>query len=317
MHYSIQNEDNLKGRYAMKTRKWIMAAALAALPLAGAIPVNAQQAPALDSSSTAQHMQTVKDARTQQTEQARRMLGEIEAAALLLILGLNDDAREHLMTAQETARELEANAPSIIMSDTVKIGNTSYTHNGVVRNYMVPVIDDVIAVQRYNVIGKHMRDRKIDVTDDRLVYYRMEMNVANVRTALTEAEAMIEKGDNKGAIEAMKHITKNALVEEVTYQDPTWRIHDNLALAHNEMHNNNYKQARFALKHAERELDALAKSKKSESYRSDVTAMQQEVATLHDELKMDDPNILQRAEQRIGGWMREVKSWTHKGNQKG
>ena len=293
----------------MSTRKLLTTAALVTLMIGAAAPSFAEAAKTQTNTPAASSSGLVDAQYEENLRQAGSMLGEIGTARLLLDLGVVPDAQNHIQRAEKIAAELEQNAPEIIAHDTFKLGKSTYKYNGDIKDYMIPVIDDVLTVKDFEVLVRSKKNANVDEVDNSMVRYKMSMNIKDVHKFLLDAQEKVAKSDKEGTLRALDDIYRGAFIEEAAYDNPYLAVNDNLVLAHNQITRKNYGEARFALNHAVLGLKNIEKSGEGTPNVRDAKRMSEEITALQNELKIDDPTVFEKAEQKVQNWMKEVRGW--------
>lgn len=122
----------------MNTRKLLTTAALVALAIG-----SAQSAFAETAKTTATQVQPVRTLKQQQKEHSAKMLSQISLAIFSLDFDLPKDATTHIKSARKIALALEKDAPDLLTFSEFKFGKEMYEYEGDVKDFYVPVIDDI------------------------------------------------------------------------------------------------------------------------------------------------------------------------------
>jgi hypothetical protein len=246
--------------------------------------------------------------REQQRTLVHKMMGHINLAALSLDMQLPDAARDHLDRAASLVSQLEAMAPEFTSDSQLTYGKLSYDLVDEVRDYYIPIVDDIFLLSDYEPTFHAWRDR-VDVAevDAGTVLVTVRADLREIDKALGEARTKLDAKEYGAAAEALSRIYRGSIVDEVAITDPLWAVHDNLALAQNLIREERYDSARFALEHARSELGKLKKEQPAETER--IQKLDASVVKVEGELAQKDPSFTQRAKASVASMMTTVRSW--------
>ena len=236
------------------------------------------------------------------------MMGQVALARQSLDLGLDEDAVYHIGRAQKLATRLQAKSPSLAVASTLRFNNKVYTFNNEYKDYLIPAVDDLFTVDDYDL--KVKRNSKDDVVSEQeagIARYQLALDIRNVQAALKSAKGLASKGDIDKALIALNNVYKGAVESSLVYDDPIWAVHDNLMVSNALIKEKDFDGARFALKRAQKELKTIEGYDKYVSDRPTLQKLQREIADLHKTLREDDPDLLQKAEDEIAGWLKDVR----------
>jgi hypothetical protein len=246
--------------------------------------------------------------RDQQQTLVHKMMGHINLAALSLDMKMSDAARDHLDRATALVAQLEETAPEVDSDTQLKYGKLSYNVVDEVKDYYVPIVDDIFLLSDYAPTFHAWQDRvDIDEVDAGTVLVTVRADLREIGKALGEAKQKLDAKQYDAAAGALSDIYRDSIVEEVAIDDPLWAVHDNLALAQNLINEDQYDSARFALDHARSQLEQLKKDRPAEAER--IQTLDASVVKVENELSRKDPGLTQRAKSSIASMMATVRSW--------
>jgi len=241
---------------------------------------------------------------------AHKMMGHINLASVALDTQLPEAAQEQLKKAESLAAQLRNSAPEVRAQTRFKYGKVSYTVDDESKSYYVPVVDDLFLLSDYESTFRGWKESTdIDETDAGVVWLTLSVDVREAQKALQEAESKIEAKDYKGASDVLAQIFKDAVVDEVVFDDPVWAVHDNLAFAKNLIDEGQYDSARYALQHAREDLGKLEKAHAGQKEVAAFKKMNDQIAKLESELEQKNPSVSERASATLSGWVNTVESW--------
>jgi hypothetical protein len=246
--------------------------------------------------------------REQERTLVHKMMGHINLAAVALDTSLPDAAREHLERASALAAQIDEVAPQLQSKTQFKYGKVSYEFEDHAKNYYVPIIDDLFLLSDYKSTFHAWKSRTdIDETDAGVVLVTVRADIREIEKGLQEAEKKLDAKEFAAAGEALNDIYEDAIVDETEITDPLWAVHDNLALAQNLLREENYDSARFALRHARKELGKLKKERPADT--ESIQKLDASIAKVEGELEQKDPSLTQRIDRTVASWMTTVRSW--------
>ena len=243
-----------------------------------------------------------------QLSKADKMMGQIALARKSLEIGLDQDASYHIAKAQDMASQLQKESPEIITSSTLRYNDKVYNFNDKYKDNLIPAVDDLFTIRDYD--AKLKGDVKKDkITEEKVdvARYQLELDISNVQTALKMSKKEAQKGEIDKARNALNDIYKGAVENAVVYQDPIWAVQDNMMVAKAMLKDKDFNGARYALKKSQSELKTISKQ---DSYATDsktLKRLENEASDLHESLSKSDPSLLQKAENTISGWLKDVR----------
>ncbi len=241
----------------------------------------------------------------EQLRSANLMLGRISLALMALDHGAVDIAKADVAEALKLATALEKGAPEVKSKETVSFGKLSYELEGKTKNFYVPIVDDSFMVHGLEKRGK-AKDSKLRETDAVTVHTHVLLDVRKAVSGLTEAKAALESGEPSKAGKALNGILNAAIGSEVAVTDPLQTVHDNLVLAENLLREKRYDAARFALKYARKGLGDYARHGDEKAH---AEQLQKDIDGLSEQLRKEDPTVLQKSADTVKGWVAAVKKW--------
>lgn len=244
----------------------------------------------------------------QQLNESSDMMGQIALARQSLDLGMDNDAIYHIGRAQKFATELQEKSPELAVTSTLRFNDKVYSFNNEYKDYLIPAVDDLFTVADFDTkIKRNPAKDKTAETETGVGRYQLALDIRNVQASLKEAKDLAEEGDVLKARMALNNVYKGAVESSLVYEDPIWTVHDNLMIANALIKEKDFKGARFALKKAESQLKTIQGYDKYESDQKALQKMSSEVEELHKTLQADDPGLLQKAGNKISGWLKDVR----------
>lgn len=244
----------------------------------------------------------------EQLRNGNLMIGHISMALMALDYGATDIAKTDVAEALKLATALEKGAPEVKSKETMSFGKLSHEHEGRAKDFYIPIVDDSFMVHGLETRGK-AKDPKVRETDAVMVHSHVSLDVRKAVSGLTEAKTALESGQPAKAGEALNGILKAAVGSEVAVSDPLHTVHDNLVLAQNLLEEKRYGAARFALKYAKKGLGDYNFLVHEPERKQHVEQMQKDIDALSEELRKEDPAMLQKSATTIKGWGSAVKKW--------
>lgn len=241
----------------------------------------------------------------QQLRSGNLMLGHISLALMALDYGAADMAEADVAEALKLATALEKGAPEVKSKETVTFGKLSHEHEGKTKNFYIPIVDDSFMVHGLEKRGK-AEDSKLRETDAVTVHTHVSLDVRKAISGLTEARTALKSGEFSKAEDALNGILDATVGREVVVTDPLNTVHDNLVLAENLLREKRYDAARFALKYASKGLDDYARHGVDKAH---AEQLQKDIDALSEQLRKEDPTVLQKSADTVKGWVTDVKKW--------
>lgn len=246
----------------------------------------------------------------EQMKNGNLMIGRISLALMALEHGMLDAAGKDADEALKLARILEKNVPEFRYKDTMRFGKLTHEEESVTRVFYIPVADETFMVHGFD--RPDSKGEKIRETDARMVHVHVTLDVRKAISGLMDANAAMKKKDAKAAERALSGILSAAVTDEVVIGNPLHIVHDNLILAENLLREKHYDGARFALKYAKKGLGDYESRLHDSGQKKHVTQMQKDIDAFSEQLRKDDPTVLQKAAATVKGWGKNVKKWlTH------
>lgn len=243
-----------------------------------------------------------------QLNKADEMMGQIALARKSLNIGMDKDASYHLAKAQDLASQLEKKSPEVATTSTLRYNDKVYSFNDKYKDYLIPAVDDLFTIKDYDAkLKSDVKKDRITEEDAGVGRYQLELDIRNVQEALKKSKEEAQKGEINKARNALNEVYKGAVENSVVYADPIWIVHDNLMVANAMIKDKDFNGARYALKKAQSELKTLQKHDDYADDSKTLKRLEKEAADLHESLGIDDPSLLQEAEDKISGWLKDVR----------
>lgn len=241
--------------------------------------------------------------------EAHKMMGHIHLAALALNIDLPKEALTHIDKAEALAGRLKADAPSMTINSEFKYGKVTYQSKDTVKNYYVPIVDDIFLLSDYDAVYRHLQSIDLNETDAGIADLEVLVDLRKIEPALEAAKQDVHKKQYEKAQTALTDIFKDAMVEETVVTDPLIVVYDNLALAQNFIRTGQYASARYTLKNVRIGLAQLEKEKMASPDAQSIKTLNKEITELEKELEKNDPTLMQRVAHKFSAWGKTVKAW--------
>ncbi len=236
--------------------------------------------------------------------ESRKMLGHINLAAMALDMDLVEEAKADLAKAKDIAKALEKETLKIDINKKVEFGKLSYDYKDTIKDYYVPIYDDVFVLNSYDVKPKGDAAKVVEV-DAEIVHSKINIDLRSVNSALDNALKFVNDGKNIEARKALVGVYEGAMNETTTIENPLWAVHDNIMLAENMAQNGEYEHARFALRHAKQELKRYGKVNPSAKKSEYVQVLDGEISTVQAQLNRN--TFTAKMKEKMSGWLKELK----------
>jgi hypothetical protein len=240
---------------------------------------------------------------------AHKMLGHINLAKMALDMDLPAEAKRQVDRARDIESKLADRMPELKLDSTFEYGKVKYKDQSTVTEHYIPVLDDVFLVSNYEAIYKHADKIDVDELSAGVMHLQVSVDLRDVNVALGKAENALESGDNEAASAALDEVFRNAVVDEEEVDDPKLLIAENLALAKAFVAGEQYDSARLTLKHVQ---DRLARAKSDPIAGISEESLDEfstELDQIQADLRMKDPNLLQRVSHRLDNWGDTISRW--------
>jgi hypothetical protein len=246
---------------------------------------------------------------------AERFLTHVNSARVSIALNDGVSAKQHI----GDARELVAMLKNVKNEDrkifNIQSGRLVYNRETKHRDYFLPI--DKIETRPVEV--KKVRDGSIfrhskglAVTDAEMVYLSVDLSNDKAEKALETAWKQLQDNKAAKAQATLEELISNVVSIDAKVEVPFDKAVDNIALARTFIGANNYDGARYALKYADKALDAMEKDDNYLAHRSEVKTLRNEVVAMQDILKRNDPTAIEKADIKLKKLWTNLKSWTKK-----
>lgn len=256
-------------------------------------------APAVDASSAAQDLRLAGISFIQHVNYAR-----VALAMNNVQLG-----KQHIVDAQKLLGTIHGANPDTLRMTGVAAGNVKYKEN--TGKFYYPLDAGAIEVEKTNQGPFWGRDG-LAVTDAEIAYVTLDFRNDDADKYLAKALQEVDGGKIKAAqndLGWLMHKVVDTHGKETSL--PLDRARDNIALARSFIAMQNYDGARYALKHADKALNAMDKDDRYKDRRTAIDSMRQDVALMQTTVQKNDPSAWQKADAKMKEWWGSLKSWAN------
>jgi hypothetical protein len=240
---------------------------------------------------------------------AHKMMGHINLAAMALDMGLPAEAKRQVDRATDIESKLAERMPELKLDSTFEYGKIEFDDHSTVTDHYMPVLDDVFLVSNYETIYKHADKIDVDEVSAGVMHLQVSVDLRDVKTALDEAQSALDSGDHAAASAALDEVFRNAVVDEEEVDDPKLLIAENLSLAKAFVAGEQYDSARLTLKHVQDRLDEARSDPIAAISKASLDEFSAELDEIQADLRMKDPNLLQRVSHRLDSWGDTISGW--------
>ena len=240
---------------------------------------------------------------------AHKMMGHINLAAMALDMNLPTEAKRQVDRAKDIESKLADRMPELKLDSTFEYGKVEYDDHSTVTEHYIPVLDDVFLVSNYETIYKHADKLDVDELSAGVMHLQISVDLRDVNAALDRAENALDSGDHAAASAALDEVFRNAVVDEEEVDDPKLLIAENLALAKAFVAGEQYDSARLTLKHVQDRLDKARSDPIAGISKESLDEFSSELDEIQADLRMKDPNLLQRVSHRLDNWGDTISGW--------
>jgi hypothetical protein len=244
-----------------------------------------------------QHFQTL----------ANKMMGHISLARFALAIKLPRQAVHQI----EKAQAIEANLASQLTEPRINAdfnyGKIDYAKNARVKDYYVPVVDDVLLISDGDDIFDYLKKLNVPETGASLVQLSVAINLNDIRAALDSAlRSTLEHKKYEEAQQTLVAAFSNAVIEEKEIEDPVLAISENIALAKAFLNNAQYEKSRSTFNYIQARLNGMHDASIDENAVKKFTT---ELDELYIALRKNDPSKALSIYDHIDEWMKIVRGY--------
>ncbi|PTN08253.1 YfdX family protein [Nitrosomonas aestuarii] len=247
--------------------------------------------------------------REQSQSLAHKMMGHINLAQVALGFDLPNQAIHHIEKAQTIVTQLTSQLPELKINSSFKYGKVTYDDSHTIKEYYVPVLDDILLINDYEAIFKGSKEQGLKATDAGVVHVSVLIDLREVKTSLDTILKDINKKEYTKAQSAFGGIFKGAIIDEEEIDDPTLALSENLSLAKSFLNHGQYDHARFTLKYVQKRLDSAKEKDFSGIDKDSVKKLSADLDQLQADLRKKDPTMTQRINDRFDHWRKTIASW--------
>lgn len=255
-----------------------------------------ETAPALNAEQS-QHFQTL----------THKMMGHISLARFALAIKLPRQAVHQIEKAQIIAANLGSQWPESRINADFNYGKIDYAKNNRVKDYYVPVVDDVLLISDYEDIFNYLRTLNVQETGASLVRLKIAIHLNDIEAALDSAlRSTLEYKKYEEAQQTLAAAFNHAVIEEKEIEDPVLAISENLALAKAFLNNAQYDKSRSTFKYVQARLNGMQDAGMDEN---SVKRFTTELDELQIALRKNDPTKALSIYDHIDEWMKIVRGY--------
>jgi hypothetical protein len=238
---------------------------------------------------------------------ANKMMGHISLARFALAIKLPRQAVHQI----EKAQTIEANLASQLTEPGIitafSYGKIDYAKNSRVKDYYVPVVDDVLLISDDDDIFDYLKKLNVPETGASLVQLRIAINFNEIRVALDSAlRSTLEHKKYEEAQQTLAAVFSNAVIEEKEIEDPVLAISENLALAKAFLNNAQYEKSRSTFNYVQARLNGVHDASIDDNAVKKFTA---ELDELQIALRKNDPSKALSIYEHIDEWIKIVRGY--------
>lgn len=245
-----------------------------------------------------QHFQTL----------THKMMGHISLARFALAIKQPRQAVHQIEKAQIIAANLGSQLPAPRINADFNYGKIDYAKNTRVKDYYVPVVDDVLLISDYDDIFNYLRTLNVQETGASLVRLKIAINLNDIEAALDSAlRSVLEYKKYEEAQQTLATTFNHAVIEEKEIEDPVLAISENLALAKAFLNNGQYDKSRSTFKYVQARLNGMQDAGSMDE--NSVKRFTTELGELQIALRKNDPSKALSIYDHIDEWMKIVRGY--------
>ncbi len=237
------------------------------------------------------------------------MMAHLSFAAQAIDLGLKKPAMHNLMKAKTISAMLEKSSPEIVSEYDFKFGKSTYSVNGINRDYYLPVADTSFIEGQFaekDIFGKNP---KMEEKSLAIVHSTLQVNLKDVSAAIISAEKYTKNGKFDDARTALNGVYKNAIRSEEVVSNPVWTVWSNITLAQDFLKQKQFKSARFALNAAKSDIEQIEKDKLLTKNGEEAKVLKSELEETEKTLNEKDLSQVKKLEAKLFDWGQKIKNW--------
>lgn len=236
-----------------------------------------------------------------------KMMGHINLARFALAIKLPRQAVHQIEKAQSIEAALASQLSEPRISSDFNYGKIEYAKNARIKDYYVPVIDDVLLISDYEEIFNYLRTLNVQETGASLVQLRIAINLSDIKTALDSAlRSTLEHKRYEEAQQTLASAFRSAVIEEQEIENPVLAISENLALAKAFLNNAQYEKSRSTFSYVQARLNDAHDASIDEKILKSFTT---ELDELQIALRKKDPSRALSIYDHIDEWMKIVRGY--------
>jgi len=238
---------------------------------------------------------------------ANKMMGHINLARFALAIKLPRQAAHQIEKAQIIEAVLASQLSEPGIDADFSYGKIDYAKNARVKDYYVPVVDDVLLISDGDEIFDYLKKLNVPETGASLVQLRMAINLNDIRVALDSAlRSTLEHKKYEEARQMLAAAFSNVVIEEKEIEDPVLAISENLALAKAFLNNAQYEKSRSTFNYVRARLNDAHDASIDENIVNKFTV---ELDELQMALRKKDPSRALSIYDHIDEWMKIVRGY--------
>jgi hypothetical protein len=238
---------------------------------------------------------------------ANKMMGHINLARFALAIKLPRQAVHQIEKAQTIEANLASQLTEPGINTAFSYGKIDYAKNARIKDYYVPVVDDVLLISDGDDIFDYLKKLNVPETGASLVQLRIAINLNDIRAALDSAlRSTLERKKYEEAQQTLVAAFSNAVIEEKEIEDPVLAISANLALAKAFLNNAQYEKSRSTFNYVQARLNGVHDASIDENIVKKFTA---ELDELQIALRKNDPSKAVSIYDHFDEWMKIVRGY--------
>jgi len=244
---------------------------------------------------------------------AATFMEQVNNARLAISLKQPDSARQDVTQARNTLALIKAARTDRESFNDVPAGRMTYDTNTDYKYHYFPIeIWTEVLKSDGKTNGSNQplwASTDLVVTDVDVVYLTLDLRGDNVEPYLNKADQALAKGDLKDADTQLAKLINAVATVQSRKPDSTDKARNNLTLARHFIAARNYDGARYALQHADADLNDIQDSENYKIHRQDIIAMRKAVHHLQESVAKKDPTLLDQADATLSKWWDDLTGW--------
>jgi hypothetical protein len=253
---------------------------------------------------------------------AGRILKQVDQARQAIAKKDKGAALTHIDKGLTLSKMIEQSLPPTTVKSTIKAGTLQYWDEDTVKSLTVPIyqeldtisiLEPVVAAKKKAGKDGAAAKKAAAVEKEQEVgesYTGIALNVADAKTHLENAKAVLTEGHIDAASEHLAAIQEEVIVVYAREQGSLAEAREDLVRAQVYLDQGRRKEAQGALADASASLSRYEKS--GGAHQADVKPLQAEIEALTKELDQSKEGSMEKVKAKIMGWWDRVKRWEHR-----